>query len=795
MMKRFLSTSLLIIFTFLTGFAQNIDSVIFRYASEYGQERTYLQYDKSTYVPGETIWFKAYLMEGIFPAEGGSKTFYTDWTDDKGNVLSHTVSPVQDATTNGQFEIPATYAGKFIHVKAYTKWMLNFDTAFLYEKDIMILSAAKTSVIGKTTIVPSLVFFPEGGDAVEGVVNKIAFKVNDQWGRPVKIKGVITNNLGKIVDSLRLFHDGIGYFFLSPQTGESFMANWKDDKGVSYTTALPVIKKGGVSLQVLVSGSRRNFTISAVPGAANPGVIHLIGTLNQFQVFKVTKDVSNGLVQGAIPTQDLPSGILTITVFDNNWNPLVERITYINNEEYKFTAEINVKRWGLNKRAKNEIEISVPDSLSANFAVAVTDAGIDADSSNNIISHLLLTGDLNGQVYNPWYYFSATTDTVSSNLDLVMLTHGWRRFKWEDVVKGKMPKISFPKDTSYLSLSGKVYGVTPSQLREKPYVILVISQKGGGGNKILYVPVEPSGIFNEPALVFFDTAHIYYQLSKSIKEASLQFMENRLPPFRNRIPASGIFYNQLGDTTGNSRHFMLSDEMARLLQQYEGKVLDNVVIKAKTKTPLQVMDEKYASGLFSGGDGYQFDLINDQFASSSPSIFSYLQGKVAGLNINTSGSTPSLDWRGGSPTLFLDESPADASLLSSINVSDVAYIKVFRPPFFGAPGGGSSGAIAIYTRRGNDAQSTTGNGLASNNISGYTLIRQFYAPNYSSFNATNERKDLRTTLYWNPQVITTREKNKVLLSFYNNDVSKSFRVIIEGMSKDGRLVHLEQIME
>ena len=139
-MKRLFATLLILVFTFLYTAAQNIDSVIERYANNYAQERTYLQYDKSTYVPGETVWFKAYLMEGMYPAERGSKTFYTDWTDDKGNVLSHLVSPVQEATTNGQFDIPANYSGKFIHVKAYTKWMLNFDTAFLYEKDILILS-------------------------------------------------------------------------------------------------------------------------------------------------------------------------------------------------------------------------------------------------------------------------------------------------------------------------------------------------------------------------------------------------------------------------------------------------------------------------------------------------------------------------------------------------------------------------------------------------------------------------------------------------------------------------------
>ena len=181
-------------------------------------------------------------------------------------------------------------------------------------------------------------------------------------------------------------------------------------------------------------------------------------------------------------------------------------------------------------------------------------------------------------------------------------------------------------------------------------------------------------------------------------------------------------------------------------------------------------------------------------AGISPSVFTYLQSKIPGLSINVAGASPELQWRGGTPLLFLDEVPSDADFLSSINMNDIAYIKVFRPPFYGA-GGGGSGAIAVYTRRGSDIQNTPGKGLTNSSISGYSLIRQFYSPNHSSFAPANEAKDLRTTLYWNPQVITTSKNNKVKLTFYNNDVAKSFRVIIEGMTKDGQLIRIEQIME
>lgn len=779
-----------------------MDATMSRYANDFGQERMYLHYDKSSYATGETIWFKAYLMKAIFPANE-SRTIYIDWTDDKGKLLSRSISPVVDATSAGQFEIPADYSGQFIHVKAYTRWMLNFDSSFLYNKDIRILSKNNNTPSSKNTAVPQLTFFPEGGDAIVNVVNKIAFKANDQWGRPLNIKGVIKNNKGTTIDSLKVIHDGMGFFYLKPKPGETFSAKWfvsdastKANKGAAHETDLPAIKTTGVALQISLAGSKRNFLISAPDNTNNSGPLHVLGTMYQQPVFKIVKELKEGTAQGIIPTEDLPSGILTITVFDDKWNPLAERITYINNEEYLFHPEMTVQHWGLNKRARNEIEISVPDSLSANLSVSVTDMGIDADTGNNIISHLLLTGELKGKVNNPAYYFLNNSDSISKALDLVMLTHGWRRFNWEDVAKGILPKITYPRDTTYLSISGKIYGASPVQLRDAGSIVLLWNQKKQA-NQIVSVPIAKDGTFNDPSLILFDTARIYYQLpkAKGLGDASVQFMQNRLPALPQNMKANGFFYNHLSDTTGNSRHFQLADATLSELKFLNEKVLETVTIQRKTKSPVEIMDEKYATGLFSGGDAYQFDLINDPFAASSFSIFNYLQGKVAGLQINTSSNPPSLQWRGGSPAIYLDEMQSSADMISGIPVSDVAYIKVIRPPFMGGSGGGSNGAIAIYTRRGSDQKPEPGKGLSNNTVTGYTEIRQFYSPNYETINPENEKKDLRTTLYWNPEVITKPGENKVLLKFFNNDVSSAFRVVIEGMTKDGRLAHEVQVME
>jgi exosome complex RNA-binding protein Csl4 len=777
----------------LSAQAQNIDSVLSVYATKYSQERMYLHFDKPSYAAGETIWFKTYLMEDIYPA-GAVKTVYLDWTDERGKIVLHGAYPVVNSAANGQFEIPADYNGKSVHIRGYTRWMLNFDSAFIYNKDIRILSAIGTSSKNEVAVIPSLQFFPEGGDAVAGISNKIAFKANDQWGRPVKVKGTITDNKGKTISTFHSLHDGMGYFLIIPEANASYTAKWKDEKGVDHATPLPVIKQTGISMQVSVAGAKRilniNFTPDVVQGS---GTLHIIGTMYQTKVFEITENTNKGPVQKSIPTQNLPSGILTVTVLDDKWNALAERITYVNNNEFTFQPEMEMKQTGLSKRAKNQLQISIPDGLQASFSISVTDQDIDTDSSSNIISHLLLTSQLRGQVFNSAYYFSSTEDSVAQHLDLVMLTHGWRRFKWGDIVKAKFPKISFPRDSTYLSLSGKIFGVLPAQFRGAGNIVMFVKQKDSA-SKALMLPVLPDGTFNDPEKIFFDTIHVYYTFPKNsvLSDASVQFMDNRLaPPANAAVSAMFPFI----DTNGNYRHSLLAAEANRIRDMVAGKVLEEVIVRAKTKSPLQILDEKYASGLFKSGDGYQFDLVNDPFSGSAMNIFTYLQGKVAGLQINANGSTPSLQWRGSTPSLFLDEMATDASLISTVNVNDVAYIKVFRPPFIGAVGGGAGGAIAIYTRKGSDVKQTPGKGLSNNIVYGYTGVRQFYSPNYGTFDRRNEEKDFRSTIYWNPNVILYPGKRQATLTFYNNDVSDFFRVVIEGMTSDGRLAHVEQIIE
>ncbi|MEN9686217.1 MAG: hypothetical protein RLZZ28_2003, partial [Bacteroidota bacterium] len=234
-------------------------------------------------------------------------------------------------------------------------------------------------------------------------------------------------------------------------------------------------------------------------------------------------------------------------------------------------------------------------------------------------------------------------------------------------------------------------------------------------------------------------------------------------------------------------------------------VLKEVVVQSKIKSPIDMLDEKYTTGLFDSKNAYAFDVMNDERALGQLDIFHYLQNTVPGLSMSipflgangaedaNSNNVPGLNWRDGTPDIFLNEMPADAGTLMGIQMTDIAYIKVFRPPFMAASGSGASGAIAVYTKKGADRKNENIKGLNSVLITGYTGYKEFYHPDYAV--GQTKYADLRTTLYWNPYVLTDKKNKSVKLEFYNNDVTKKIRIVIEGMNANGKLARVEKIVE
>jgi hypothetical protein len=783
--------------------AQQIDTVLARYSEHFQQEKIHIHFDKAGYNKGETIWFKAYLMAGFDPSDY-SRSIYFDWYDESGKLLKHEAAPIFEASARSQFDIPAAYTGEFLHVRAYTKWMLNFDSAFLFNKLIPV-GQSRTASANTGKPASSIQFFPEGGDLVSGLLSRVAFKAVNSFGLPVKIHGLVKSAGGDLIDSLSVEHDGMGSFYLQPEEGQTYTGYWTDEYGNNYTTALPSVKKSGVTLQVQPHVSKSLVVINrSEPAGENLQSIFVVAQMNQSLIYKAAVNLSarNSAI-AEIPTDTLPTGVLQITLFDASWAPLAERVVFINNRRHLFDVQITTLERSAEKRGKNVIGIDIPDSSLSNLSVAVTDAGL-ATESNTIISQLLLCSDIKGYVFHPSYYFPATINKadnarIAQHLDLVMMTHGWRRFNWNDVVHGKYPVLPYPRDTNYLRIEGKFFSAGSKLLPDQKAMILL--QSKDSSRQRLLLPVHSDGSFSQGGVFFFDTLKVYYQLLGNKRSSALTIQDGLLPAGAARIGGKTGGYIGTsplpwltGDTAGWSRSRYFAQEQERLDKLVKVTTLSDFTVSAKARRPVDLLDDKYATGQFKRPGDYQFDMMNDPWAKNSINVFEFLKQMVPGLQVQFREGIPVLNWRGGAPSLFLDETNMRAEMINDIPVADIAYVKVYRPPFYGAIGGGRGGAIAIYTRKGGDEQVAAAKGLDYKFLEGYTPYKQFYSPDYSQPVAA-DLPDVRSTLYWNPFILTDAANHNVKLEFYNNDNSKRLRIVVEGMNAEGRITRVEKIID
>ena len=762
---QFVSLIIALFFSPLFTVAQKIDSMMKVYAERFPQEKLYLHFDKKAYNPGERIWYKAYLFSGFDPSPY-SKNFYAELYDAYGNLILRNTAPLVESTAVGSFDLPTTFTGTRIRIKAYTTWMLNFDTTFIYTKDLRIIGSAQDSATHIDPAPMSLHFFPEGGDMVAGIEDNIAFKAEDTFGLPRKISGILYDQTGKAIFNFSSSHNGMGKFLLAPEKQDVFYAIWKDDKGTEHRTDLPPVHSSGITLRVLNANKKLIFSVARpAESLANLQVV-VIAHMNQQMVYKAVvnlKDVS--MSGGNIPTQDLPTGILQITAFDVNQVPLAERVCFVNNHDYSFEGKVTMSAKSLQKRGRNVVDIELMDTLKSNLSLAITDAEVDGNrpADNNIITGLLLTGDLRGYVRDPFYYFQNSSDSLVQQLDLVMLTHGWRRFKWEDLAKGKSPVIKYPIE-NYLSLNAEVMGVVNSRIAKDESLNVIFQNKDSATN-MLTVPYVNNGRFSISGLVFYDTAKAYYQFNTNrnlSNEAAVIIKNGLYPGVKKQKPFNMTLPIWSPDDSSLIRKSQqVFAEILRIHSQ-DKKVqnLAEVTVRARGKSEKMKLDEEYASGLFSGGNATIFDLTTDVTAYGSVDIFTYLQGKVAGLQIITAGATPSLSWRGSTPSVYLNEMQSDPNSMKNINVSDIAMIKVFSPGSAAGLSGGGGGVIAVYTKKGRDRKPDPSvKGLDMARIPGYNAVREFYSPDYL-INPEPETDDIRTTLFWNPYILGSRKERK-----------------------------------
>jgi|CXWL01.1.fsa_nt_gi hypothetical protein len=760
-------------------------------------QKVYLHFDRDNYIAGETAWFKAYLYSDYQP-DTISTSLYAELVNDSGTVLSRSIVPVFLGTTNGQFELPDSLATGSYLIRAYSPTMLNQGTDFTGRLSILIYGKKRRNAepVSKEKLI-RLDFFPEGGNLVSGFSNTVAFKASDENGLPAAVKGNILNEKNEVITTFGSYHDGMGMFGLAPAVNEKYYAVMDGDAAAK-KYYLPGQTHNGITLTVMPHPQGNFFELKQQKDNPAFRVAYMIGQMQHHIVFKQEFKAGKEELQGIINTKKLYSGILQITFFNKDDQPLAERLCFVNNKEYIQQGELIADTINFSERGRNRISIQLKDTVQGSFSVSITDPAYSLwpEREENIFSNLLLTSDLKGYIHKPAYYFSGDNDSVKTALDLLMMTNGWRRFKWEQLLKEGLPLPGF-KDKAYISLAGKVnLQNTKRPFADKQLLLFITGTNGKRSTQ--FIQTDNQGNFTLDSLVFYDKARLLFSDVRGKKSQYIDVLMNDDSVRKTfLLPVTEKFKPYSGYTAGNNSRWKTDYDA---ILKVNGIMLEEVRLKAQKKNPLQEVDERYTAGMFSGDATKAIDLVNNDEAGPYQNIFDYLQARVNGLQISADGFDYSVYFRQGASissmgniamTLFLDEIETDASVIATIPASQVALVKVYNS-FAGAWGNAPGGVLAVYTKKGQDYLNSA-TSFANNRIyNGYTVIKEFYAPDYAVDKPAEALADNRITLDWRPDILVNNVNPKIPVTFYNNDRAKSFKIVVEGMTVDGKMLMIER---
>jgi TonB-dependent SusC/RagA subfamily outer membrane receptor len=222
--------------------------------------------------------------------------------------------------------------------------------------------------------------------------------------------------------------------------------------------------------------------------------------------------------------------------------------------------------------------------------------------------------------------------------------------------------------------------------------------------------------------------------------------------------------------------------------QYEDWLKNGIVNRSILLQEVKVVDTKptitNSSNL--NGAGFADKVLTEKDFQYALTLEQALQGRVAGLMI--SGGIAYI--RGQQAQIILDGIYVEADFLNSISIQDVESIEILKSigntAIYGSRGGG--GVIVINTKRGKSGyvSNAYAPGIVTYSPIGLFNPKEFYVPNYENPKINNEVADLRTTVYWNPNIVTDSTGN-AQVEFFNADGTGNYKVVLEGMDLNGHI--------
>lgn len=632
-------------------------------------------------------------------------------------------------------------------------------------------------------------FLPEGGNLVIGKKSNVGFRAIDPDGLPVEIQGEIEGQ------TFATRFGGMGKVELTPSKAD-YSANITNPKtGETRTITLPKADSNGLVVQV-VNNPGAAFITVFVQGEYNPNSLLLVSQTRGMINYMIQGTLANGVWGVRIPKENLISGINHITVLSTDGKPLLERLIFVQKDDFLNLELTN--SGSVSPRGKLSFNLSGTfknQPVRGSFSMSVSDADQVSDESNQfgtIFSSLLLTSDLQGKIYQPGYYFKDREAETMEILDLVMLTHGWRRFTWDDVMANKLPEI-----TNFIERGINIEGQITEQQE---------TGKGLGGGKVSAVLAEgveivsseygPNGRFILRELDYQDSVTVTITAEdnrvRNFVDVSI------IKPEAVYTKINGTYSSQIIWPAALAATFEARNMLRRLNEDQDLLDLEGVTVEAQ----LIEKEEEEVRKIYGTGDvTINPDKIPGNVAFTN--VFQLIQGRVAGVQVFVSGLDVSVQIRGvGSinsgtgPLFLLDNFPVDAATLLQVNPRDVSSVDVFKDParaaIFGAQG--ANGVIAVYTKTGAGVGFVSVGGTLVTQYGGYDSPREFYLPKYDEKTLENASTDSRATIYWNPS-IKTDTFGKAQIELFNSDSAKRQLIIVEGMDAEGRLGRAVKIIQ
>ena len=653
------------------------------------------------------------------------------------------------------------------------------------------ISANKNFPVKSTSNETDVKFFPEGGDMINGISTRVAFKALGSDGLGIAVSGYISDQNNIRMSEFQSEHAGMGSFKIKPSSSSTYTAYITFKDGSEKAIPLPKVKTQGYVLTAdNTDPNELKIIISTTELDQPDSELTLVAQTNGQVQFVSKNKMNSRTFNASIPKSRFPTGILQLTLFSPKNEPVAERLVFINHSDF-LKINVSTDKAEFQKREKVKLMLDVNDPKGkptlGSFSIAIVDetkVPVDEASETSIISNLLLSSDLKGFIEQANYYFTDTREAKVRQLDNLLLTQGWRRFEWKNILSNNYPTLVYGPERS-MQVSGKV-----TSLNGKPVIGGKVTLFSSSGTSILLDTLtDMNGLFRFDNLYFNDS-------TKFIVQARNERDKKNVEIYLDRIPAQLVTKNKneamLEVNVNKSMFAYLKNSRA----QYDDLKRNGMIVRNILLDEVKVVDTKVEAKNSSNlnGAGRADAIIKAEQLQNCFDIAQCIQGRIAGVMVMNGivYSMRSMNSLSGPipMQLVLDGAFLEPEFLSSINPNDVETIEILRSgantAIYGSRGGG--GVLIITTKRGenNRGYKNYAPGIAGYNPKGYYKGREFYSPNYNDPEINSKIADLRTTIYWNPNVISD-STGKASVEFYNSDGTGNYKAIVEGINVDGTI--------